>query len=141
MNDNLDLFTTEHNELAQLLDRLDTIPPEEIRDKWPRFLVDLVDVLAHELARLDVSEAQLVAMKLAICISNYFGGRAVYLPTGEVLRAALRDYEIYAQFCGNNIDELIEKYGLTQSHIYDILRKQRQLHRRRYQPDMLDALE
>ncbi|WP_255309083.1 Mor transcription activator family protein [Leminorella grimontii] len=58
-----------------------------------------------------------------------------------MLRAALRDYEIYAQFCGNNIDELIEKYGLTQSHIYDILRKQRQLHRRRYQPDMLDALE
>lgn len=83
MNDNLDLFTTEHSELTQLLDRLDTIPPEEIRDKWPRFLVDLVDVLAHELARLDVSEAQLVAMKLAICISNYFGGRAVYLPTGR----------------------------------------------------------
>ncbi|SQI34966.1 Uncharacterized conserved protein [Leminorella richardii] len=140
MNDNLDLFTTEHSELTQLLDRLDTIPPEEIRDKWPRFLVDLVDVLAHELARLDVSEAQLVAMKLAICISNYFGGRAVYLPTGEVLRAALRDYEIYADWEGD-IDKLIEKYGLTQSHIYDILRRQRQLHRRRYQPDMLDALE
>ncbi|VFS54598.1 Uncharacterized conserved protein [Leminorella grimontii] len=91
MNDNLDLFTTEHNELAQLLDRLDTIPPEEIRDKWPRFLVDLVDVLAHELARLDVSEAQLVAMKLAICIFQLLwrscglpanGGSAPCCPTG-----------------------------------------------------------
>lgn len=135
MSDNFELFAAEHAELGQLIDRLDSIPPEELRNKWPQTLADLLDVIAVELERVKVDNATLIASKLAVCIAHYLGGRAVYLPTGEALNSALRDYDIYANWRGN-IDGLIDKYGLTQSHIYSILRQQRQLHRRRYQMDL-----
>lgn len=135
MSDNLELFNVDSDEAGKLLDRFDSIPAEELKNKWPQTLADLLDALEAELRRQKIGNSAIVASKLTAVISNYFGGRAVYIPNGDSVNAALRDYDIFINWHGN-IDELIDKYGLTQSHIYSILRQQMQLHRRRHQIDL-----
>ncbi|MFB0777786.1 Mor transcription activator family protein [Aeromonas salmonicida] len=100
MEQNQDLFADDHASLGQLVDRLDQIPPSELTAKWPKALAELVDVLACELVRggmaPDIARSQ--ARKLALVQAHYMGGRAYYIPTGEHLKAALRDRAIWDEF-------------------------------------------
>ena len=138
MEQNQDLFADDHASLGQLVDRLDQIPPSELTAKWPKALAELVDVLACELVRggmaPDIARSQ--ARKLALVQAHYMGGRAYYIPTGEHLKAALRDRAIWEEFNGRNIDQLARKHGLSVPQTYAVVAEQRQLTRRRHQPDL-----
>lgn len=138
MTEQDDLFANDHSLIGQLIDQLDHIPPEEIKHRWPQSLAEMVDVIACELVRQNVekAQAQLMASKLASIIAHYLGGRSTYIPTGETLKDALRDYLIYAKFNGKNIRELCEEFSLSESHIYGIIRQQRGLLKRRYQREL-----
>ncbi|MGY3892972.1 Mor transcription activator family protein [Aeromonas enterica] len=135
MEQNQDLFADDHASLGQLVDRLDQIPASELTAKWPKALSELVDVLACELARggmaPDLARAQ--ARKLALVQAHYMGGRAYYIPTGEHLKAALRDRAIWDEFNGRNIDQLARKHGLSVPQTYAVVAEQRELTRRRNQ--------
>ncbi|HHQ4540416.1 Mor transcription activator family protein [Aeromonas veronii] len=138
MEQNQDLFADDHASLGQLVDRLDQIPASELTAKWPKALAELVDVLACELVRggmePDLAKAQ--ARKLALVQAHYMGGRAYYIPTGDHLKAALRDRAIWDEFNGRNIDALARKHGLSVPQTYAVVAEQRQLTRLRYQPDL-----
>ncbi|HDZ8978822.1 Mor transcription activator family protein [Aeromonas veronii] len=135
MEQNQDLFADDHTSLGQLVDRLDQIPASELTAKWPKALSELVDVLACELGRggmeQDLAKAQ--ARKLALVQAHYMGGRAYYLPTGEHLKAALRDRAIWDEFNGRNIDQLARKHGLSVPQTYAVVAEQRGLARMRIQ--------
>ncbi|CDL79745.1 Mor transcription activator family protein [Xenorhabdus cabanillasii] len=139
---NLSLFAESHDELGQLLDQLDTIPEAELRARWPQLLADMVDLFSTELQRqgYDGPAARLSASKLVSSLAHYYGGRAVYLPTGETLKAALRDNQLFSEWSRSrgNVDVLARKYSLTNSTVYAILRQQLALHRKRYQPGLFD---
>jgi len=140
MSDNLDLFADDHAALGQLADRLDQIPTAELKAKWPKALADLCDVLECELSREGVGEPAIRARKLALVLAHYLGGRAYYLPTGDHLKAALRDREIFERwFKGEQIEALAAHYRLSHPQLYSVLAEQRKLHRRRHQPDMFDT--
>ncbi|MNV53510.1 Mor transcription activator family protein [compost metagenome] len=64
------------------------------------------------------------------------GGRAYYIPTGEHLKAALRDRAIWDEFNGRNIDQLARKHGLSVPQTYAVVAEQRELTRRRNQFDL-----
>ena len=136
-----DLFDTEHATVGDLFDHLDNIPANEIYHKWPSTLSDIIEILKCELIRQgeDLDKAQGSAAKLVGVMAHYFGGKSVYLPTGEVLKDALRNVKIYQEFDGKNVPELVSKYRLSESHIYAILREQRALLRKRYQRDLFDS--
>ncbi|MFM5241188.1 Mor transcription activator family protein [Aeromonas rivipollensis] len=138
MDKNLELFADDHESLGQLVDRLDQIPVTELTAKWPKALAELVDVLACELGRggmvPELARAQ--ARKLALVQAHYMGGRAYYIPTGENLKAALRDRAIWDEFNGRNIDQLARKHGLSVPQTYAVVAEQRQLSRSRSQLDM-----
>ncbi|WP_323913415.1 Mor transcription activator family protein [Aeromonas veronii] len=138
MEQNQDLFADDHASLGQLVDRLDQIPASELTAKWPKALAELVDVLACELVRggmePDLAKAQ--ARKLALVQAHYMGGRAYYIPTGDHLKAALRDRAIWDEFNGRNIDQLARKHGLSVPQTYAVVAEQRGLARRRLQPDL-----
>ncbi|ATL91888.1 transcriptional regulator [Aeromonas sp. CU5] len=138
MEQNQDLFADDHASLGQLVDRLDQIPASELTAKWPKALSELVDVLACELVRggMAQEQAKAQARKLALVQAHYMGGRAYYLPTGDHLKAALRDRAIWDEFNGRNIDQLARKYGLSVPQTYAIVAEQRGLTRRRMQPDL-----
>jgi len=136
--ENLDLFADDHESLGQLVDRLDQIPTTELTAKWPKALAELVDVLACELVRggmePDLAKAQ--ARKLALVQAHYMGGRAYYIPTGDHLKAALRDRAIWDEFNGRNIDQLARKHGLSVPQTYAVVAEQRQLMKRRMQREL-----
>lgn len=138
---NLPLFADDHAELGQLLDQLNSVPTSELQSRWPQLLADIVDLFHAELVRqgYDEPKARLAASKLVTALSHYYGGRAVYLPTGDALKAALRDNQLFIEWSlesRGDIDSLAKKYGLTNSTVYAILRQQMALHRKRYQPDL-----
>ncbi|HHQ4768843.1 TPA: Mor transcription activator family protein [Aeromonas veronii] len=138
MEQNQDLFADDHASLGQLVDRLDQIPASELTAKWPKALSELVDVLACELVRggiePDLAKAQ--ARKLALVQAHYMGGRAYYIPTGDHLKAALRDRAIWDEFNGRNIDQLARKHGLSVPQTYAVVAAQRELTKRRHQIDL-----
>ncbi|MCJ8219326.1 Mor transcription activator family protein [Aeromonas veronii] len=138
MEQNQDLFADDHASLGQLVDRLDQIPASELTAKWPKALSELVDVLACELARggMVPEQAKAQARKLALVQAHYMGGRAYYIPTGEHLKAALRDRAIWDEFNGRNIDQLARKHGLSVPQTYAVVAAQRELTRRRNQFDL-----
>ncbi|HHQ4779520.1 Mor transcription activator family protein [Aeromonas veronii] len=129
MEQNQDLFADDHASLGQLVDRLDQIPASELTAKWPKALSELVDVLACELVRggMVQEQAKAQARKLALVQAHYMGGRAYYIPTGEHLKAALRDRAIWDEFNGRNIDQLARKHGLSVPQTYAVVAEQRSL--------------
>ncbi len=135
--ENLDLFADDHESLGQLVDRLDQIPTTELTAKWPKALSELVDVLACELVRggMEPELAKAQARKLALVQAHYMGGRAYYIPTGDHLKAALRDRAIWDEFNGRNIDQLARKHGLSVPQTYAVVADQRKLTRRKVQGD------
>ncbi|WP_421258669.1 Mor transcription activator family protein [Aeromonas sp. 600886] len=139
MEQHQDLFADDHASLGQLVDRLDQIPASELTAKWPKALSELVDVLACELVRggmgQDLAKAQ--ARKLALVQAHYMGGRAYYIPTGDHLKAALRDRAIWDEFNGRNIDLLARKYGLSVPQTYAVVAEQRKFLVSRLQRELL----
>ncbi|WP_279488096.1 Mor transcription activator family protein [Aeromonas veronii] len=73
----------------------------------------------------DLAKAQ--ARKLALVQAHYMGGRAYYIPTGDHLKAALRDRAIWDEFNGRNVEELSRVYNLSVPQIYAVLATQRRL--------------
>lgn len=41
-------------------------------------------------------------------MAHYFGGKSFYLPAGDKIKEALRDAQIYQEFNGKNVPELIK---------------------------------
>lgn len=133
--ENLDMFADDHESLGQLVDRLDQIPAAELTAKWPKALAELVDVLACELGRggMAADKALAQARKLALVQAHYMGGRAYYIPTGDHLKAALRDRAIWDEFTGSNIDLLSRKYNLSVPQLYTVIATQRKIQREKIQ--------
>lgn len=138
MDKQTDLFAEDHAFVGALFDNLDHIPDVEIANIWPSTLADLIEVVRLELCRqgLEDKAAKVQAGKITGVIAHYLGGQTIYMPSGDRLKIALRDAQIYQEFTGNNVHELIRKYRLSQTQIYEIIRVQRSLFRRRNQPEL-----
>lgn len=132
-----DLFANDPH-VVELLTRLDQVPSSELTAKWPKALSELVDILAAELTRsgMQAEQATCLSRRLAMVLAHYMGGRAYYIPTGDNLKAALRDRAIWDEFNGRNIDQLARKHGLSVPQTYAVVAEQRQLSRSRSQLDM-----
>ncbi len=131
------LFDDEHADIGALFDHLDHIPDVELQNRWPSLLVEVIDVMQAELLRQNFAadKAKTTASKLVGVMAHYFGGKSFYLPAGDKIKEALRDAQIYQDFNGKNVPELVKKYRLSESTIYAILRNQRTLQRKRHQMD------
>lgn len=132
------LFDDEHADIGALFDHLDQIPSVELENRWPSLLVEVIDVMQAELLRQNFAadKAKTTASKLVGVMAHYFGGKSFYLPAGDKIKEALRDAQIYQEFNGKNVPELVKKYRLSESTIYAILRQQRLLQRKRHQMDL-----
>lgn len=121
---------------SRIIGHIDNIPAPELESRWPRSVVDLIDVLENELKRQNVSNPRELARKQAVALSCFLGGRQFYIPCGDTILTALRDDLLYCQFNGRNMEELRRQYRLSQPQIYQIIARQRKLHTRRHQPDL-----
>lgn len=113
---------------------LDKIDVGELRARWPRALAEMHDVLVAGFG--DRADAITLATLALRALARHVGGRQWYLPTGKTLELGLRDRMIWRDFNGRNVHELIQKYQLTEVHIYEILAQQRALVTKKIQPDL-----
>jgi Mor family transcriptional regulator len=105
--------------------------PRAPRAVWPKTLADMHAVIECALKgdKQCADRATGLASLILVVLSNYFGGRSFYLPTGKNLKAAVRDLEIWKKFDGKNVNELSKVFGISTIHVYAILKKQRALRR------------
>lgn len=110
-----------------------------VLSSWEGSLREMVEIAEAKLLaeiKPDVPAAEL-ARHVVFAICSVMGGRVVYLPRGDALKRALRDAKIYREWkdIGTPIPELVSKYDLANQTIYDIIRRQRALHRKN-EPDL-----
>ncbi|CAD5694707.1 Mor transcription activator family protein [Escherichia coli] len=100
-------------------------------EAWCDSLADIVSHSVAELTRngMEQPEAFRIAKQVVAAIAFYAGGRSLYLPTGRSLFVALREYEIYHRWDnGEKLQELRKEYAISETHIYDIIRRLRKKH-------------
>ncbi|MBY8217234.1 transcriptional regulator [Vibrio fluvialis] len=100
-----------------------TLVSEESTKRWPEAVRQMYDLFKYELNSAGVDEK--LALKLASAMCHHFGGMQVYLGRGKELQRLLRDLQIWNDFNGKNIHELIEKYDICYSQIYRIISRMR----------------
>lgn len=106
---------------------------------WEGTLREMVEIAEAKLLvelKPGISAAEL-ARHVVFAICSVMGGGVVYLPRGDALKRALRDAAIYREWRENDtpIPDLVSKYALANQTIYDIIRRQRVLHRK-HEPDL-----
>ena len=127
------MFDPTKADVADLLSHMgDTIPDA---GEWPKRLHDLFEVVEAALKRREKADEhrRLLARDVAMAIGEYLGGRQFYIPSGDSLRLAIRDREIYHAAKRGNVEQLAQAHDLHVVHVYRILREQHALHLRKIQ--------
>lgn len=107
--------------------------------RWEGTLKEMVEIAEAELrSKLgDQTEVPEIARCVVFAICDVMGGSVFYLPRGSALKKAMRDAAIFRDWRENNIQapELVRKYRLASQTIYDVIARQRALHRKS-EPDL-----
>lgn len=95
--------------------------------RWPKTLADLYASVNAAMKRSGYGEEEshslsVIAIK---AVSDVAGGRQFYMPVGMALERAARNIKIFNEFDGRNVLELSEKYKITQTQIYAIIKSER----------------
>jgi len=61
------------------------------------------------------------AMQCAEAIRGELGGTSLYIPKGASVELSHRDWELYAQFTGDNVDGLARSFDLSVVRVRQIL--------------------
>lgn len=107
--------------------------------RWEGSLKEMVEIAEAKLLveMKPTSTAQELARHVVFAICSTMGGGVIYLPRGDALKRAMRDTSIYRDWRDNGIQpmDLVRKYKLANQTIYEIIARQRALHRRN-EPDL-----
>lgn len=120
-----ELFGSSVEELQHCLTQLSPDDAAAVRKRWPSNLQSLALLIEAELTKAKINEPRMVGEAITLAIGHYFGGRDVYIPTDQRLKAALRDIQIWQEFNGYNMESLAIKFGLTQRRVAEIIHQQR----------------
>lgn len=132
------LFPDDMNDLnpKQLLAHMQD---PEVLSRWEGSILEMVELTEIALRgklgdSIDVSD---LARHVVLALCETMGGSVMYLPRGSALKRAMRDAAIYHDWRENNISPtaLVRKYRLASQTIYEIIARQRALHRKR-EPDL-----
>lgn len=111
-----------------------------VLNRWEGTLIEMASIAESKLQRLlpdKLNEVPGIARAVVFAICETMGGAVVYIPRGDTLRRALRDAEIFREWREKNVrpDALARKFDLSCQAVYDIIARQRVLHRQQ-EPDL-----
>jgi Mor family transcriptional regulator len=110
--------------------------------EYPELLADLA-LLTREFlidrARMPADQAELLARELAEHVRRDWGGQIIYVPSGHGHDVAQRWQQIWAEFKGDNHADLARKFDCNVTHIYRIIRRLREIERRKTQGSLFPA--
>ncbi|MNF93754.1 Mor transcription activator family protein [compost metagenome] len=107
--------------------------PDLSSAKWEGTLAEMVGIVEHNLRDGSISDDPAEqARQIVYGISSTMGGRMFYLPRGDQLKRSMRDSALYKEWVNGTgtIPDLARKYRLVQPTVYEIIKRQRELHRR-----------
>ncbi|WP_236199943.1 Mor transcription activator family protein [Pseudomonas pseudonitroreducens] len=118
---------------------LDHMADPAVLKRWEGSLMEMVELAEHALREAlgDQDNVPSLARQVVLRICETMGGEMIYVPRGERLRVAIRDAALFRDWRGGktSIPELVRKYRLATPTVYDIIARQRALHRRS-EPDL-----
>lgn len=111
--------------------------------KWEGTLLTMLQAVRAALKRkrLDDDAVERLAPSVVLGLCEALGGSVGYIPRGQVVKRAIRDTRMYADWCGTPSvqgmapPELARKYHMAVQTCYEIIARQRALHRR-MEPDL-----
>lgn len=120
-----------------LLKNIDKVPVSEIKEHWPQDAAALLAIFESRLKGvLGEDKASKYAIDLLTAAAQYGGGRKWYLPTKEKLMKLFRDQQIFSDSRRMQVRDLVTKYQMGESQIYNIIKEQQALKTRRVQPEL-----
>ena len=75
--------------------------------------------------------AELIGLSNVKLIIENYGGQTIYIPKFNVKQKEIKYSQIYAEYNGNNITELAQKYNLSVVRLYQIVKAQMKNHKRK----------
>ncbi|AJO77505.1 Mor transcription activator family protein [Pseudomonas sp. MRSN 12121] len=118
---------------------LDSMQDPTVLSRWEGSLREMVEIAEAKLATEmgPASTAPELARHVVFAICSTMGGGVIYLPRGDALKRAMRDAAIFREWRDESapIPDLVRKYDLASQTIYEIIRRQRALHRKN-EPDL-----
>ena len=94
-------------------------------DGYPELLEQMGQIIGTELLTLGLphSIANAKALSITEAFRRTLGGQQLYLSKGLHYELSLRDEEIYAEFNGNNLEDVAMRFGLTTVQVRTIVRR------------------
>lgn len=135
------MTSPQKEQLILSADTIDIIDENEaIKAKWPKVLVEYVDISTQALVRHGATqdEARKTAYLVVMELAEYRGGQIEYLPKGQPLKTALKHKQIWDEFNGKNTEALATKFGINRIDIYKIIRQQKALHTKKIQHSLFN---
>jgi len=90
---------------------------------------------------VDHDKAEVCAREIADSAWEAYAGGQMYIPLALTYRHLQRDEKIYAEFNGNNMLELVQRYKLSDMAIRKILKRQREREAAKRQGDLFPGNE
>lgn len=87
-------------------------------------LMDFIFHIETQLINKGISkdEAAEIAKDTCDMLRKNFGGEQFYFPKGHDLDVMLRHHQICKRFNGTNQNELSKEFGISETHVYRILK-------------------
>lgn len=101
---------------------------EAWRASAPDLLGEVADVSARvlcEVAGLESERAAYLGYHIMRAIAEAVGGTQVYIPKADAIERCARDQVIWDAFDGRNHRELARAHGVTEIHLYRIIKRMR----------------
>lgn len=131
---------------TDLFDGFDELDPHQalahLQDpqlhKWQGTLLTMLESVRATLRRRRVTddEVERLAPPVVLGLCEVLGGAVGYIPQGRAVKRALRDARMFADWQGTPDTrglpppELARKYHMATQSVYEIIARQRALHRR-----------
>lgn len=101
-----------------LFDDIQPLPqtPAQAEDAAVQLERDFLTIVREDIG-MNEGFAGLFARALVDGLRRRLGGQDLYIPAPD---RSERDAAIRREFCGSNIEEMMKRYGLSRSRIYEI---------------------
>lgn len=96
--------------------------------KYPKNLRELAHFFYEDLSEFGMPDdlAIYFAFRATEVIRKKLGGSQSYIPKGKNYQVAARNSEIMRRFDGKNYSQLSQEVGLTERHLYNIVKQDRE---------------
>lgn len=108
---------------------------------YPELLNDIAQQVETKLAALGQpsEDARRMGWEIAEHVRSHFQGELIYIPKGRGFEASQLHQQIWDDFNGHNVPELVAKFNMAEQSIYRVLKFMRARNVKRNQLSLLEG--